>query len=283
MRRPISSPARHPHRSRHSRSRARPRACARTSRPSPPIRRRTAATDVDIAAITLDLDDTLWPIEPVIVRAEERLDAWLKVNCPRAAAAYPIAALRELRDRIAAEQPHLAHDYSAQRRLSLQHALSPHGYGDAHIDAAYAEFYAARNEVDCYADTLPALERLAARFPLVSLSNGNADLRRIGLERFFRCSVSARECGVAKPDPAIFRVACDALGLPANVVLHVGDDALLDVAGAHAAGMRSAWVNRHGAAWTGGAPAHLSVVNLNELADRLLPHCEADSRHRALA
>jgi putative hydrolase of the HAD superfamily len=47
-----------------------------------------AAADVDIAAITLDLDDTLWPIEPVIARAEERLDAWLKIHCPRATAAW---------------------------------------------------------------------------------------------------------------------------------------------------------------------------------------------------
>ena len=59
------------------------------------------AAEMEIAAITLDLDDTLWPIEPVIVRAEERLDAWLQIHCPRAAAAYPILAMRELRERVA--------------------------------------------------------------------------------------------------------------------------------------------------------------------------------------
>lgn len=242
-----------------------------------------AAADVDIAAITLDLDDTLWPIEPVIARAEERLNAWLKIHCPRAAAAYPIAAMRDLRERVAAENPHLSHDFTAQRCLSLRHALIPHGYGEAHVDAAFAEYYAARNEVDCYADVLPALERLAARYPLVSLSNGNADLRRIGLDRFFRFSVSARECGVGKPAPAIFHAACTRLNLPTHAVLHVGDDAELDVAGAHAAGLRSAWVNRNGSAWTGAAPPHISVRSLHELADCLLQAAGSPASIPALA
>lgn len=222
-----------------------------------------------IAAITLDLDDTLWPIEPVIARAEARLHEWLVRHCPRAAQAFPLAALRELRDRIAAEHPQLAHDYSAQRRLSLQHALIGHGYDQTHVDAAYDEFYVARNEVACYADTIAALDRLAARFPLASLSNGNADLERIGLRRYFRFSISARECGVAKPDPAIFHAACERLGLPPAQVLHVGDDAELDVAGARAAGMKTAWVNRHGATWVRSQPPHLHVRDLTELADIL--------------
>ncbi|HSN00344.1 MAG TPA: HAD family hydrolase [Rudaea sp.] len=225
---------------------------------------------MDIAAITLDLDDTLWPIAPVIARAEERLDAWLKIHCPRAATAYPIAAMRDLRERVAAENPHLSHDFTAQRCLSLRRALVPHGYGEDHVEAAFAEYYAARNEVECYADALPALERLAARYPLVSLSNGNADLHRIGLDRFFRFSICARECGVGKPAPAIFQAACASLNLPAQAVLHAGDDAELDVAGAHAAGLRSAWINRNGSAWAGAAPPHISVRNLHELADRLL-------------
>lgn len=240
------------------------------------MRRRTTGADLDIAAITLDLDDTLWPIAPVIVRAEERLDAWLKVHCPRTAAAYPIAAMRDLRERVAAENPHLSHDFTAQRCLSLRHALVPYGYGETQVEAAFAEYHAARNEVECYADALPALERLAARYPLVSLSNGNADLRRIGLDHFFRFSISARDCGVGKPSPAIFHAACAGLNLPVQAVLHVGDDVELDVAGAHAAGMRSAWVNRNGAPWTGAAPPHISVRTLHELADRLLrPIAEA--------
>ena len=177
-----------------------------------------------IRAITLDLDDTLWPIEPVMLRAEETLDAWLKTHCPRAAQTYPIAAMRELRDRIARENPHLAHDFTEQRRLSLQAALLPHGYDDTHVDSAFTAFYDARNEIECYPDSLAALQRLAEKFPLVSITNGNADLERIGLAHFFRHIITARGCGVAKPNGRIFTLACTKLNLHPREVLHVGDD-----------------------------------------------------------
>jgi 2-haloalkanoic acid dehalogenase type II len=226
-------------------------------------------TDFPIQAITLDLDDTLWPIEPVMLRAERRLDDWLRTHCPRAAEAYSISAMRALRDRIARENPHLSHDFSAQRRLSLHTALSEHGYADAHVEGAYTEFYAARNEVECYADVLPALARLAARFPLVSLTNGNADIERIGIAHLFRFSISSRDCGVAKPAPEIFHAACDRLGLAPSAVLHVGDDPDLDVAGARAAGLRTAWVNRTSADWSHPQRPDLIIQDLAVLADQL--------------
>jgi FMN phosphatase YigB (HAD superfamily) len=116
---------------------------------------------------------------------------------------------------------------------------------------------------------LPALARLAARYPLVSLSNGNADLERIGLKHFFRDSISARECGVAKPAARIFHAACERLGLPPHAVLHVGDDPELDVAGAGAAGLRSVWLNRNGAPWAHAHSPDLHVSDLAQLADIL--------------
>jgi FMN hydrolase / 5-amino-6-(5-phospho-D-ribitylamino)uracil phosphatase len=227
-----------------------------------------------IRAITLDLDDTLWPIEPVMLRAEERLDAWLHAHCPDAAAAWPIEAMRKLRERVAVENPDLAHDFTGQRLLCLRAALQPHGYGDSHVAAAFAEFQAARNEVECYADALPALEHLAARFPLVSLSNGNADLERIGLARFFHFSISSRSFGKAKPAAEIFHAACAALDLPHDEVLHVGDDPFTDVIGAGEAGLRSAWLNRRGAAWEHARRPDLVARDLGELA-LLLERAEA--------
>lgn len=224
---------------------------------------------MQIKAISLDLDDTLWPITPIVLRAEQRLHDWLLQHCPAVAVSHPIPAMRELRDRIAAENPHLAHDYTAQRKLSLAAALSPHGYGDDTVEAAFTAFYAARNEVELYADALPALERLAARLPLISLSNGNADLGRIGLRHLFADCLTAREFGLAKPAPQIFHEACRRLGLAPEHVLHVGDDPLLDVHGARAAGLPCAWVNRTGAIWSDPQRADIEVCDLTELADWL--------------
>jgi len=229
---------------------------------------------VRIRAITFDLDDTLWPIAPAMLLAEQHLHDWLGANCPRSAVAYPIEAMRLLRDRVAAGNPHLAHDFSEQRRLSLRAALLPHGYDETHVDGAFAAFYAGRNRVECYTDALPALDRLAARFPLAAITNGNADLDAIGLSRYFRFALRASDFGTAKPAAAIFHEACAQLGLAPADVLHVGDDPALDVVGARRAGLRSVWLNRTATTWgelpeASHANPDLIVRDLAELADHI--------------
>ena len=115
-----------------------------------------------------------------------------------------------------------------------------------------------------------ALQRLAARYPLLSLSNGNADLQRVGLADLFSGSISAREVGCAKPDPRIFEAACRLLNLEPAQVLHVGDDFELDVRGARAAGMATAWVRRAGASVVvDAADEGPVVVDLDELVRQL--------------
>mgnify|MGYP001134006108 CR=1 FL=1 len=77
-----------------------------------------------------------------------------------------------------ADYPQYAHDLTRQRRLSLAHALRSAGDDEVHVEDAFNAFYNARNNVDFYPDALHALERLAARWPLAALTNGNADLMR---------------------------------------------------------------------------------------------------------
>lgn len=227
-----------------------------------------------ILAISLDLDDTLWPVEPAIGGAEQALDAWLRQHLPAVAQAWPIGALRELRDRISAQRPDLAHDFTAQRLLTLRHALRSSGIdSEALVQQAFEVYFDARNAVSLYADAVPALTALAAHLPLVSISNGNADLARIGLQRHFTASFSARDLGVAKPAAAIFHAACAQLGLAPEHVLHVGDDPELDVAGARAAGLRTAWLNRHAAPWRNdGIRPDLQLQDLTELARWIAAH-----------
>ncbi|RZU02534.1 HAD family hydrolase [Rivibacter subsaxonicus] len=201
-----------------------------------------------IAAITLDLDDTLWPIWPTIARAERQLHDWLAANAP-ATAGLGAVALRRWRERAAAEHPQWAHDLTRLRLEAIRGALGEAGEDPALAEPAFEVFFAARQQVDCYADVAPALERIARRWPILALTNGNADLARIGLAQWFSAGqLGAREFGVGKPDPRFFAAACARLGLPAQAVLHVGDDARLDVAGACAAGLRTAWIRRPGLA-----------------------------------
>jgi putative hydrolase of the HAD superfamily len=91
---------------------------------------------------------------------------------------------------------------------------------------------------------------------LVSLSNGNADLARVGLTRYFQGGLSAFAFGVAKPDARIFHAAADLAGVAPHEVLHVGDDTALDVLGARKAGMQAAWFNRAQAPWPHADDAH---------------------------
>jgi putative hydrolase of the HAD superfamily len=59
--------------------------------------------------------------------------------------------------------------------------------------------------------------------------------------------VDSAVVGVAKPDPAIFRIALDALGLPGDgTVLHVGDSLRFDVGGALAAGLQPVHMDPYG-------------------------------------
>ena len=219
-----------------------------------------------IRAISFDLDDTLWPIWPVIERAEAALHAYLDAHCPRTAAAFPLARMRALREQVAHEHPHLAHDFTAQRLICLERALAEGGEDLAHARPAFEALYLERNRVDFYDDALPALHALSVRFALASLTNGNADLHRIGIADRFVVRVAAREMGMAKPERGIFEHTVQALGVSHAHVLHVGDDPWLDVDGAARAGLRTCWVNRHGADWPGElAPPDLEVASLDAL------------------
>ena len=229
----------------------------------------------DVRAITLDLDDTIWPIAPVILRAENALGAWLREHAPRTAALFPLEAMRVLRDEVAAEHPQLAHDFTRQRLISLERMLEAAGDDLALVQPAFDAFFAARCEVEHYDDSLDALDRLAARVPLAALSNGNADLERIGLMHVFAFQLGAREHGAAKPAASIFHAACERLQCPPGEVLHVGDDIEMDVLGARRAGLRSCWLNRPDATgrqrdWPEGEPRpDLEVPTLAALADWL--------------
>ena len=224
-----------------------------------------------ILALTLDLDDTLWPVLPALERADQAVDAWLQQHHPDVARAWPIAAMRELRARVAAERLDLAHDFTTQRQLTMQHAFAACGIATAPIDALWEIYFAARNSVELYPDSLPALERITAQWPLVSLTNGNADLQRIGIHTHFAHHICARDTGTAKPDPRIFLAAAERLGVAPAAILHIGDDPEMDMVGARDAGLRTAWINRSGQPWpTGlGAAPELDLRDMTALADWL--------------
>src|SRR4051812_41987419 len=78
-------------------------------------------------AVLFDLDDTLWPIAPVIMQAETSLHAWLQANAPRVAAQFSIDVLRQRRLALLAQQPEFHLDLGALRRAGLLAAFEQAG------------------------------------------------------------------------------------------------------------------------------------------------------------
>ncbi|MDH3590138.1 MAG: HAD family hydrolase, partial [Gammaproteobacteria bacterium] len=216
-------------------------------------------------AISIDLDDTLWPIAPVIERAERALHEWLMDNCPRIAL-NGAGHLGTIRKRILRRYPERTHDFAFLRKAGLQLLLEQAGYDVELVETAYRVFFEARNEVEVYADVIPALESLSERFVLLAVTNGNADLDRIGLAELFDHHVRAADVGAAKPDAEIFVAAARAAGVAPERVLHVGDAPLEDIDGAHRAGMQAVWLNRFGRSWPDEhEPPMAEIQGLHEL------------------
>ena len=224
----------------------------------------------NVRAVAFDLDNTLWDIAPVIERAEARLHAWLHEHCPRIPANVSLADMRAAREALAREEPHNAHDFTYLRVTALARHARECGYEEEVAHRAFEVFFAARNELDLFADVRPALERLRTRYLLATFSNGNADLARVGLAEFFALSLNARQIGVGKPHPLCFERIAEGLRVAPREIVYVGDDPLLDVEASRAAGLRSAWVNRFDQQWPDTvAPADIVVTNCTQLADQL--------------
>jgi len=222
------------------------------------------------AALIFDLDDTLWEVAPVIVRAEHAMYRFLAQHYPRVTQRHDLHSMRDRRAAMVAAHPHMRHDFTWLRLQALREHAAEAGYDVAMADAAFEVFYAARNAVQLYPDVLPALQILRRKYRLFALSNGNADLERIGLAEYFERHVTARAAGALKPDPRVFRHLLDACGVEREHIVHIGDDPEADIRGAQDAGVAAVWLNRTASVWPDErrAPDYV-VCNLAEFAEWL--------------
>lgn len=215
-----------------------------------------------IEAVVFDLDDTLWPIAPTIMRAEQAMREWISANVPEVAARWDADTLKLLRAKLIAADPSLHNDVMALRRGTILAAFEACGGSAAQAEAAFELFRAERQKVTFYPDALPALERLARHFRLGVISNGFANVAAIGIGHHFDSVVSAHEVGFSKPDPRIYAACAQRMGLAPQQMLYVGDDPHNDIVGPTLAGLQAAWINRLGASW----PQSLGASHSPEIA-----------------
>ena len=220
----------------------------------------------NIRALTFDLDDTLWDNRCVLMTAEQSLFDWLGEHYPRITLHYSPGDMWKLRQDLLLHDPELRYDVTALRKASLRIAAETVGYDNSLVEPAFAVFLEARHRVTLYEDVMPALLRLrSAGYCLGTITNGNADVRRLGLEQLFDFSLTAADVGKAKPHPRIFEVACRrALVDPAELA-HVGDEPDTDLAGARNAGVTAIWMNRQGLAAAPGSVCQAEISGMQEL------------------
>ena len=207
----------------------------------------------DLQAITFDLDFTLWDLTGVLKNAEAAQYAFLSAHYPEVCRRYSSEALVELRLQLAESNPQLRHNVTELRKAALREAASSCGYDEAMVTAAFNVFLDARHRVHLFDDTLPLLRKLEGRYVLGVITNGNADVGRLGLRGHFDFVLSPMDVGAAKPDRIIFEAACNLAGFEPAEIMHVGDEPESDVIGAADYGMQAVWYNRHRLPW----PDHL--------------------------
>ena len=116
------------------------------------------------------------------------------------------------------------------------------------VIAAYCD-NAARS---CINEARPMLEELHEQYPMMLVSNfyGNIDevLRDYGIRHLFKGIIESAVVGIRKPNPTLFRLGVDALELPADEVLVVGDSLRKDIEPAEQLGCQVLWLKGKG--WT---------------------------------
>ena len=104
----------------------------------------------------------------------------------------------------------------------------------------------------CVEEARPTLESLAAKYPLVLVSNfyGNVDevLRDFDIRKYFKGVIESAVVGVRKPDARIFMLGVVALGMEPEDILVVGDSLRKDILPARSIGCETAWIKGRG--WT---------------------------------
>ncbi|HVB63949.1 MAG TPA: HAD family hydrolase [Nitrolancea sp.] len=143
-------------------------------------------------------------------------------------------------------------------------------------DPARAELAAERYLSDRYRglvlfeESLEVLAVIRRHTRVGMITNGPSQIQRdkirlLEIGELFPIILVSEEEGVWKPDPVIFARALARAGATPSDALYVGDSPEHDIAGARAAGLTSAWINRRRRSWPGGTPPDHEIEDLRQL------------------
>lgn len=224
---------------------------------------------MDIKVITFDLDNTLWDVEPALLRAEKVQQEWLQKHRPGAVETYDHEALWEFKKSVWKRHPDLLHHVSKLRVQMLYELQLAAGYKEQEArsgaEQAFAVFLEQRQQVQLYEEALAVLEQLASDYTLGALTNGNADVYKTDAGDYFDFAYLAEDIGASKPHPDMFHAALERTGVAAHNVIHVGDDPEHDIQGAQDVGMHTVWMNSQEKVWPDSPRASREITGLRQL------------------
>ena len=206
-----------------------------------------------IHLITFDLDDTFWDIKSTIINAEMNSRKWSEDRIGEKIEWGTFEDFMQIRSELVKEDPSLEYDLGMLRKKTIAHHTKKF-FKDAKdlnefIEDAYNFFLGERHKVTFYDDVVSVLEKLSSKYMLGVLTNGNADVNKLGIGHLFDFSISSIDVRSNKPDKGHFVRARELSKVDFKDTLHVGDHPVNDVLGARDLGINTMWFNLNNLNW----------------------------------
>ena len=202
----------------------------------------------EIKLITFDLDDTLWDNMPIITRAEIDTRKYIEERVGKIEWG-DLNDFLNLREELIKKDPAIAWDISKLRkeifRKKLAH-VKPQSLRDEIVDKAFEIFITKRHEIKLFNGVKESLKNLSKKYILGVLTNGNADIYKFDIGKYFKFSISSLEAKNSKPNRAHFDMAISKVkDISFNNILHIGDHQINDILCAHNLGIDTIWFNNN--------------------------------------
>lgn len=201
----------------------------------------------NIEVISFDLDDTLYENEQVIHEAEQAQFDAVCGFIPKARE-IGISFWIDLKWQVLKEQPEVRHDVTLWRQAVIEKGLTQQGADPKQVAAwskdIFAAFYQARSNFEIPSKTHHVLTKLKTKWPIIAVTNGNADIHRLDLAKYFTAYYRAGEKNTkSKPYPDMLNLAASELNVKPQNILHIGDNVKSDIGAANNAKTMSLWYN----------------------------------------
>ena len=206
----------------------------------------------EIKLITFDLDDTLWDNMPTITRAEIDTRKYIEERVGKIEWG-DLNDFLNLREELIKEDPSIAWDISKLRkeifRKKLAH-VKPQSLRDEIVEEAFEIFIAKRHEIKLFSGVKESLKNLSKKYILGVLTNGNADIYKFDIGKYFKFSISSLEAKDSKPNRAHFDKALEEVkNIAFDEIIHIGDHQINDILFASKLGIESLWFNKNNVDW----------------------------------